>query len=111
MRWIAVVTATVLMMCTVFSCTGLAAEHAHARQTQAPPCHQHQKPAAPQSGNPCDHQQAVTTDHMGIFVPDMAWMPVAVAAPPLTVSLTRPEPWAPAEGPPALAIPISVLRI
>ena len=110
MRWIAAQTALVLLMCTVFSCTGLAAEHAHARQTQTPPCHQHQKPAAPQDVSPCDHQQAVTTGDMGV-TPDAVCAPVAVLASPLAAEMNKWDLPAFVERPPGSTVQSSVLRI
>ena len=101
----------VLLMCTVISCTGLAAELGHARQTQTPPCHQHQKPAAPQTANSCDHQQAVTTGSMAMPAPDAAWLPLAAAAVPLACALHAPGLPAFLESPPGPTVPSSVLRI
>lgn len=103
--------AAVLMVCTVISCTGLVAELAHSRQTQTPPCHQHQKLAAPQTANPCDHQQAVATDNMGLPLADAALTPVAAAAPPLTAGVPEPDLLVTAVRPPGSAVPSSVLRI
>ena len=106
MRWIAAQTVLVLLMCTVFSCTALALP-----RKPLPPCHQHQKPAAPQNVSPCDHQQAVTTGNRGLVAPDMVWAPVAVLASPLVAGLAQPELPAFVERPPGSTIQSSVLRI
>lgn len=106
MRWIAAQTVLVLLMCTVFSCTALALP-----QKPLPPCHQHQKPAAPQSASPCDHQQAVSVEMTSLELPDAVWPPAAVSAAPVLVSLPCAEILISNEHPPGQAIPSSVLRV
>ena len=106
MRWIAAQTVVVMLLCTVFSCTALALPH-----KAPPPCHQHQKPAAPQSVNPCDHQQAVTVDQAGHALPEALLFPVAIVAAPVPASLMRLEANSFFEHPPGPPIPSSVLRV
>jgi hypothetical protein len=115
MRWVAAWTVVVLLMCTVITCTGLAAELGHARLTQAPPCHQHQqpdqKPAPPHATGSCDHQQAVTTDNMAMPAIGATWLPSDNIAWPLATVSHVPRLQVDFNGPPGPALASSVLRV
>jgi hypothetical protein len=114
MRWVAVITAAVLMMSApcLSACTLAACMQAQ-QQAQTPPCHQQHKAPAPQAdphGN-CDHQKVSNTPDGFAPVMQIAWAaaPAPGAMMLLGAALASPA-VSPLKAPPGLALH-SVLRI
>lgn len=112
MRWVSVLTIALLLAsfqclsaCTLASCTPAP------KDTQVPPCHQHQQTPATGQRNNCDHQKAVNAPSADLAMAHLALAPASEFIPALMAAV----PLAPAahlilESPPGLLTP-SVLRI